>query len=94
MTAPWPHAWGAPAGSAVIRSCPEDFQVREELGFELSGDGEHAFLYLQKRELNTPDLVQRISRLSGVAPRDIGISGLKDRNALTSQVFSVHLPVA
>ena len=34
MTAPWPHAWGAPAGSAVIRSCPEDFQVREELGFD------------------------------------------------------------
>jgi tRNA pseudouridine13 synthase len=91
MTAPWPHAWGAPAGSAVIRSCPEDFQVREELGFELSGDGEHAFLYVQKRELNTPDLVQRISRLSGVAPRDIGISGLKDRNALTCQWLSVGL---
>jgi tRNA pseudouridine13 synthase len=91
MSSPVVRAWGAPPGSALIRSCPEDFQVRELLGFELSGQGEHAFLHLQKRELNSMDLLQRVSRLSGVAPRDIGISGLKDRNALTRQWFSVGL---
>ena len=41
------RAWGAPAGSALIRSSPEDFRVTEELGFELSGEGEHCFLYLE-----------------------------------------------
>ena len=91
MSSPVVRAWGTPPGGALIRSCPEDFQVRELLGFELSGQGEHAFLHLQKRELNTMDLLQRVSRLSGVAPRDIGISGLKDRNALTRQWFSVGL---
>jgi len=91
MTPHWPRAWGTLGGSALIRSCPEDFVVREQLGFEPSGDGEHAFLHLQKRNLNSMDLLQRVSELSGVAPRDIGISGLKDRNAVTRQWFSVGM---
>ena len=85
------RAWGEAAGSAVIRSSPEDFQVREQLGFELTGEGEHAFLYLEKRCLNTMELLERVASISGVGERDIGISGLKDRNAVTSQWFSVGL---
>jgi len=91
MITHWPRAWGDPAASACIRSAAEDFVVSEELGFEPSGEGEHVFLHLQKRGLNSMDLVQRVSRLSGVPPRDIGISGLKDRNALTRQWCSVGL---
>lgn len=91
MVPPWPRAWGSLPGSAVIRYCPEDFQVSEQLGFELSGEGEHRFLYLQKRQLNSMELLQRLSDLSGVAQRDIGISGLKDRNAVTRQWFSVGM---
>jgi tRNA pseudouridine13 synthase len=87
----WPRAWGEPPAAALIRSTPEDFLVTEELGFELSGQGEHAFLYLQKRELNSMELLQRVAALSGIAERDIGISGLKDRNAVTRQWFSVGL---
>jgi tRNA pseudouridine13 synthase len=75
----------------LIRSCPEDFIVCEQLGFEPSGDGEHAFLHLQKRKLNSMELLQRVSELSAVPPRDIGISGLKDRNAVTRQWVSVGL---
>ena len=91
MSAQWSSANGAPVARGRLRSNPEDFQVSEELGFELSGEGEHAFLQLQKRELNTVDLVQRLSRLSGVGQRDIGYSGLKDRNAVTDQWLSVGL---
>ena len=91
MTASWPRAWGAPPASAVIRSAPEDFIVSEQLGFELSGDGEHVFLYLQKRNLNSTELLQQLSELSGVAQRDIGMCGLKDRNAVTRQWFSVGM---
>jgi tRNA pseudouridine13 synthase len=75
----------------LIRCCPDDFQVSEQLGFELSGGGEHCFLYLQKRRLNSMELLQRVSALSGAAPRDIGLSGLKDRNAVTRQWFSVGM---
>lgn len=91
MTPDWPRAWGPVPGKALIRCYPEDFQVSEELGFELSGEGELCFLYLQKRELNSLDVRQRLCALSGVAPRDIGFCGLKDRNALTRQWFSVGL---
>ena len=87
----WPAAWGEPPGSALIRATPEDFQVTELPGFDLSGAGEHAYLLLQKRSLNTAELAERIARLSGVALREIGYSGLKDRNALTRQWFSVGL---
>jgi len=91
MMPPWPRAWGSLPGSASIRCCPEDFKVSEQLGFELSGAGEHCFLYVQKRQLNSMELLQRLSALSGAAPRDIGLSGLKDRNAVTRQWFSVGM---
>jgi len=91
MMPPWPRAWGALPGAALIRCSPEDFEVSEQLGFELSGEGEHCFLYLQKRQLNSMELLQRLSVLSGVAPRDIGLSGLKDRNAVTRQWFSIGM---
>ena len=66
MTDTRPPAWGDPPGRAVIRSCPEDFMVTEQLGFEPSGEGEHVFLYVQKRNLNSADLQQRIADLAGV----------------------------
>ncbi len=91
MTRQWPGVWGQPAGSALIRCRPEDFLVSEELGFELSGEGEHCFLYLQKRRLNSEDLLRRVSELSAVPLRDIGYSGLKDRNAVTRQWVSVGM---
>lgn len=91
MTQALPRAWGEPVGQALIRCRPEDFQVTEELDFLPDGDGEHAFVYLEKRGLNTPDLEQRLALLCGVPRRDIGYSGLKDRNAVTRQWFSVGL---
>src|SRR5690606_599405 len=45
----------------------------------------------QKRQLNSMDLVRRVSALSAAPPRDIGYSGLKDRNAVTRQWFSVGM---
>jgi len=74
MTPDWPRALGQTLGTAVLRHSPEEFEVREHLGFEPDGDGEHVFLHLQKRQLNTLDLVQRVAQLSGVPSRDIGYS--------------------
>jgi len=91
MTSPRPVAGLPPSLSAIVRSTPEDFVVREQLGFVPDGSGEHAFLHLEKRGLNTQDLAQRIADFSAVPLRDIGFSGMKDRNAVTSQWFSVGL---
>lgn len=87
----WPAAGSLPTATAVLRQQPEDFRVDEELGFEPEGEGEHVFLHLQKRGLNTADLAQQLSTLSGIHPRDIAFSGMKDRNAVTRQWFSVRM---
>jgi tRNA pseudouridine13 synthase len=85
------RAYGPPPISARLRSTPEDFQVEEVLGFRPAGHGGHAWLWLEKRGLNTAQVAARIADLVGVRPGDIGYSGLKDRHALTRQWFSVSL---
>lgn len=78
--------------SAHIKCYPEDFRVSENLGFELSGSGEHLFLYVQKTGLTTPELIQILSKHAGILPRNVGYSGLKDKQAVTRQWISLHLP--
>jgi len=84
-------AWGGPAGRGLIRARPEDFEVEEILGHEPSGDGEHLWLWVEKREQNTVDVASMLARSVGVQPRAVSFAGLKDRNALTRQYFSIHL---
>lgn len=91
-TAKLPYAFGGPVGTGIIRTVPEDFQVTEQLGFGPSGEGEHVFLRIRKRNLTTHEVAGHIARLAGVRKRDVSFAGLKDRVALTTQVFSVHLP--
>ncbi len=87
-----PFAWGGPVGSGVLRASPEDFQVDEDLGIEPSGSGEHVLLRIRKRNLNTVEVATHIARLASVRARDVSYAGLKDRVAVTTQTFSVHLP--
>lgn len=72
-----------------IRRVPEDFVVEEIPAYELSGRGEHAWLWIEKRGLSSPELVNRIIRQLGVASKDIGLAGQKDRHAVTRQYCSI-----
>ena len=85
----WPCALGLPRLTAVFRQQPEDFRVDEVLGFEPDGAGEHLWLQVEKTGLNTIDVARTLARLTGVKERDIGYAGLKDRQAVTTQWFSV-----
>ena len=87
-----PFAWGGPVAKGILRSCAEDFQVDEELGVEASGSGEHVLLKIRKRNLNTAEVATHIARLASIRTRDVSYAGLKDRVAVTTQTFSVHLP--
>ena len=73
------------------RTCIEDFVVSEIPRQPPSGEGDFAYAYVEKRGLNTHDLVAAI-RAQGVPYNEIGVAGLKDKNALTRQWLSV--PVA
>ena len=87
-----PHAWGEPCGSAVFKAATEDFQVREQLHIPFSGNGEHLWLLIEKRALGTEDVARMLARAAGVALSEVSYAGLKDRQAVTSQWFSVRLP--
>lgn len=88
----WPYAHGGPLAAGDYRATPEDFRVEERLDFAPEGQGEHLWLWLEKRDLTTLELARRVARACEVAPRAVGFSGMKDRVAVTRQWLSVHLP--
>lgn len=88
----WAYAYGKPQVTGLFRQTPEDFQVVENLGFELAGQGEHVYLHVEKRGENTDWLARQIARFAGVQNNDVSYAGMKDRHAVTSQWFSVYFP--
>jgi tRNA pseudouridine13 synthase len=84
---------GKPEASALIRSCPDDFQVYENLGFEPEGQGEHVFLYVRKRGENTDWVARQLANFAQISPRDVSYAGKKDRHAVTEQWFCVKFPI-
>ncbi|MEN8213913.1 MAG: tRNA pseudouridine(13) synthase TruD [Pseudomonadota bacterium] len=87
-----PHVHGGPVASGVIRTALEDFYVEESLPFELSGEGEHLYLFVEKRALNSGDAARQLAQIAGIRRRMVSMAGLKDRHAVTRQWFSLHLP--
>lgn len=73
-----------------MRVTPEDFQVEERPLYLPCGEGEHLYLRITKRGLSTPDLVKRLSSVLGVKAVAIGVAGLKDARAVTTQMVSVQ----
>jgi tRNA pseudouridine13 synthase len=86
-----PRAHGEPPVSCRLRSVPEDFVVDEILAFGPDGDGEHRLLRVRKIDCNTDWVARRLAALAGVPHKVVGYAGLKDRRAVTTQWFSVHL---
>ncbi|MDR5899794.1 tRNA pseudouridine(13) synthase TruD [Halomonas vilamensis] len=74
------------------RAAPEDFIVEEQLDFTPEAHGEHLWLYIEKRNQTTLEVVKQLARRCDATPKDIGYSGMKDRVAITQQWLSVHLP--
>ena len=84
-----PRAHGAPLPIAEFKSTPEDFRVEEELSFAPSGEGSHWLLRVEKRGANTRWVAAQIARLGSAPIDDVGFGGLKDRQAVAVQWFSV-----
>lgn len=84
-----PFAWGGPLATGVLRTSPEDFKVDEILGFDAAGAGPHALLVVRKRGANTEWVARELARIVGCKPFEVGYAGLKDRNAVTTQHFTV-----
>ena len=69
-------------------ACVGDFVVSEVPRCLPSGDGNYAYAYVEKRNLNTQDLIAAL-RERGVPYNAVGVAGLKDKHAVTRQWLSV-----
>lgn len=78
-----------PGSGGELKSSPEHFVVEERALYEPSGSGEHVYLRVRRAGWTTRDLAQRIARIAGLAERDVGYAGLKDRHAVVTQTFSL-----
>ena len=88
MTMPFLTA-ALPGIGGRMRTLPEDFQVEERPLYLPCGEGEHLYIKIRKRLLSTPDLVLRLSSVLGVKAQAIGVAGLKDARAVTTQMVSL-----
>lgn len=87
----WQYLHGEPVQQGRIKAYESDFCVTEELGYGPDGQGEHLFLLIEKRGLNTAAVAKMIAIWANVAVRDVSYAGLKDRHGITRQTFSVQL---
>ncbi|HAU38379.1 MAG TPA: tRNA pseudouridine(13) synthase TruD [Phycisphaerales bacterium] len=73
-----------------IKENVEDFRVDEAALYAPCGRGTHAYFRVTKMGVPTPVAVNRIARHMGVRPTDIGVAGLKDAQAVTTQWMSLE----
>jgi len=73
----------------TFRSGAEDFEVEEVPAYLPSGEGEHLYLWVEKRMRSTPEVARALAAVLDVPERDVSYAGLKDRRAVTRQWFSV-----
>jgi tRNA pseudouridine13 synthase len=92
LSTDFPSAYTLPILSAVFRQSPQDFCVDEDLGFPLTGQGEHQCLLVEKTSHNTHWVLAALAEFAGVSEKDIGYCGRKDRHAITRQWFSLYCP--
>jgi len=79
-------------GDAKAR--PEDFLVEELPAYLPAGEGEHLFLWIEKRDVAAEQLLKHVARCLNLSTGDIGCAGLKDKRAVTRQWLSVPAKAA
>lgn len=86
--ADFPTLTELPGTGGRVKQKVEDFRVDEVPLYLPSGSGSHAYARVEKRGLTTRELVLALVR-AGLSEKQIGVAGLKDKHALTTQWLSV-----
>ncbi|WP_392565873.1 tRNA pseudouridine(13) synthase TruD [Utexia brackfieldae] len=89
---PLAYLHGQPAVTAEYKQQCADFIVKEDLGFEPDGQGEHVLIYLRKTDCNTQFVAEQLAKFAGISAKLATYAGLKDRQAVTEQWFGLHMP--
>jgi tRNA pseudouridine13 synthase len=75
------------SGCSKVRA--EDFVVEEISAYAPQESGEFLFLRIEKAGISAEQLVSHLARCLKIAHQDVGIAGMKDRQAVTRQMVSV-----
>ncbi|EWH08668.1 tRNA pseudouridine synthase D [Catenovulum agarivorans DS-2] len=84
---------GIPQAKGSIRNNNADFFVEEVMHFDLDGQGEHLWLWIEKDGQNTQYVAKQLAKIFGIAARLVSTSGMKDRHAITRQWFCLPWPI-
>jgi tRNA pseudouridine13 synthase len=87
---PVPRGGPAPRFDGRYKMTPEDFAVDELPAYEPSGQGDHVWLWVEKRGLSTLDLLRELGAALGCDEREFGVAGLKDAQAVSRQWVSIE----
>ena len=78
--------------TALLKAECADFVVKEQLGYDMSGDGEFVAVKVRKTDCNTLFVGEQLAKFAGISTRNMSYAGLKDRKAVTEQWFSLQMP--
>ena len=81
-----------PQSTALLKQQCADFIVKEDLGYDMSGEGEFVALKVRKTGATTLFVGEKLAKFAGVSERNMGYAGLKDRQAVTEQWFCLQMP--
>ena len=81
-----------PKQTALLKAECADFVVKEQLGYDMSGDGEFVAVKVRKTDCNTLFVGEQLAKFAGIFARNMSYAGLKDRKAVTEQWFSLQMP--
>ena len=81
-----------PKQTALLKAECADFVVKEQLGYNMSSDGEFVAVKVRKTDCNTLFVGEQLAKFAGISARNMSYAGLKDRKAVTEQWFSLQMP--
>ena len=80
-----------PGVGGRIKLSVYDFVVEELPSYEPCGEGEHLYLWVEKRGLGPEFLTRRLAQILNIPVGAIGVAGQKDRHSVSRQWVSVPL---
>lgn len=72
-----------------LRQVPEDFIVEEVNEFSLQATGPYKLYQITKKGVEAFSLISWLAKNNNIPPHLIGIAGLKDKHAITTQFFTI-----
>jgi len=73
-----------------FKQTSHDFYVHEHLPFKLKGHGDAFYVYIEKQNKTTYDIIQHLRSKFGISRMTLWIAGLKDKKAIARQWISIY----